>query len=66
MAISCPALILNARKDRMNGVEQGRMLAAGIANSRFVGLETANSTMPDYDSAWPHALAEIDRFLETL
>jgi hypothetical protein len=50
----------------MNGVEQGRMFAAGIAKSRFVGLETANNTMPDYDPAWPKALAEINRFLGVL
>jgi len=64
--ISCPALVLHANKDRMNGVEQGRKLASGIKRARLVGLETANNTMPEYDPAWQKALEEIERFFDTL
>ncbi len=64
--ISCPALVLHARRDRMHSVDQGRMLASGIENARFVGIETTNNTMPEYDPAWPKALAEIEKFLDGL
>lgn len=64
--ISCPALVLHANKDRMNGIEQGRMLASGIKRARLIGLETANNTMPEYDPAWQKALEEIGGFLDTL
>ncbi|MEM7445691.1 MAG: alpha/beta fold hydrolase [Pseudomonadota bacterium] len=64
--ITCPALILHASKDRMNGIEQGRKFAAGIRNARLVGLDTVNNTMPEYDPAWPKALGEIEAFVEAL
>ncbi|MEX0282886.1 MAG: alpha/beta fold hydrolase, partial [Arenibacterium sp.] len=64
--ITCPALVLHANKDRMHGVEQGRELAAGIKQARFVGIETSNNTMPEYDPAWPRAIEEIENFLNAL
>ena len=65
-SITCPALVLHANKDRMHSVDQGRRLASGIRNARLVGLDTANNTMPEYDPAWPKALAEIESFLDAL
>ncbi len=50
----------------MHSVEQGRIFASGIENARFVGLETANNTMPEYDPAWPKALVEIEHFLNSI
>ncbi|MCR9137615.1 MAG: alpha/beta fold hydrolase [Alphaproteobacteria bacterium] len=64
--ITCPAIVLHANKDRMHNVEQGRRLASGIGNARLIGLDTINNTMPEYDPAWPKALAEIEGFLDTL
>ncbi len=64
--ISCPALVLHANKDRMQSPKQGRMLAARIRNARLVSLDTVNNTMPEYDPAWPHALAEIEEFVGSL
>ncbi len=64
--ITCPALVMHANRDRMHSVEQGRIFASGIENARFVGLETANNTMPEYDPAWPKALVEIERFLSSI
>lgn len=62
--ITCPTLVLHANKDRMHSIEQGRILAAEIADARLVSLDTANNTMPEYDRAWSKALKEIERFLE--
>ncbi len=64
--VSCPALVMHASRERMHGAEQGRRLAAGIPNARFVGLDSANNLMPVYDSAWPTALREIKPFLDAL
>ncbi|MCL6283740.1 hypothetical protein M3P21_09390 [Ruegeria sp. 2012CJ41-6] len=44
--------------------DQYQRLAAGIPGTRFVGLDTANNTMPDYDPEWPKALREISIFLD--
>lgn len=64
--ISCPALVLHANREMMHGIDQGRRLAAGIPNARFVSLDTANNLMPSYDPAWPNALAEIETFIKSL
>lgn len=64
--VACPALVLHGTGDRLQPVEQGRRLAAGIPDARFVALDTRNHVMPAYDPAWPVALAEIDAFLESL
>ena len=64
--VSCPALVLHARRDRMHSVEQGRKFATGIEDSRFVSIETTNNTMPEYDPAWPKVLTEIEGFLDSI
>ena len=64
--VQCPALILHAASERMHPLQQGRSLAAGIPNSRFVALDSRNHVMPHYDPAWPVALREINRFLAEL
>lgn len=64
--IRCPALVMHSNRERLHDKDQGRRLAAGIANARFVGLDTANNTMPEYDPAWPRALHEIRDFLATI
>ena len=64
--ICCPALVLHSDRERMHFKDQGQRLAAGIRNARFVSLDTANNTMPDYDPEWPRALREIEDFLSTI
>ena len=64
--VACPALVLHATGDRLHPPEQGRRLAAGIPDARFVALDTRNHVMPVYDPAWPVARAEIDAFLDAL
>lgn len=63
--IRCPALILHANRERVHSSDQGRRLAAGIQQARFVALDTTNNTMPVYDRVWPKALSEISGFLES-
>ncbi|MCE8512005.1 alpha/beta fold hydrolase [Ruegeria pomeroyi] len=64
--ICCPALVLHSDRERLHFKDQGQRLAAGIRNARFVSLDTANNTMPDYDPEWPRALREIEDFLSTI
>lgn len=64
--VQCPALILHAVGERMHPLQQGRSLAAGMPNSRFVALDSKSHVMPAYDPAWPVALREINRFLAEL
>ena len=64
--VRCPALDMHCDRERLHDTDQGRRLAAGIRNARFVGLNTANNTMPDYDPEWPTALREIASFLNDL
>ena len=64
--VSCPALVMHANRERIHGTDQGRQLAAGIPNARFVGLDTANNLMPVYDPSWPAARREIDAFLAAI
>ena len=64
--VRCPTLVLHCRHDRLQPIEQGRRLAAGIAGARFVTLPSRNHVLVDYDPAWPLALHEIDAFLAAL
>ena len=64
--VSCPTLVLYSNRERIHGPEQSRMMAAGIPNARFVGLDSANNMMPVYDSAWGTALREIEAFVASL
>ena len=64
--IHCPALVLYSNRERIHGPEQSRMMAAGIPNARFVGLDSANNLMPVYDTAWGTAQREIDAFIANL
>jgi pimeloyl-ACP methyl ester carboxylesterase len=61
--VSTPTLILHSRYDNAVPLEEGRRLAAGISNARFVTLESENHVpMPD-EPAWPTFIGEIEAFL---
>ena len=61
--IQCPTLVMNAERDQLVPLEEGRRLAGLIPNARFATLDTNNHLpLPD-EPAWPRLLAEIDGFL---
>jgi pimeloyl-ACP methyl ester carboxylesterase/DNA-binding CsgD family transcriptional regulator len=62
--ITVPTLVLHARGDQTNPVEEGRELAAGIPGARMVTLDSANHVLLADDPAWPVFLHELDAFLE--
>lgn len=61
--ISVPALVIHAVGDDVVPIEQGRILAAGIAGARFVPLEGVNHILLEDEPAWPRFLAEVGAFL---
>ena len=64
--LTVPTLIMCSRREPDNRFEQSRLLAALIPKSRLVPLDSSNHLLPERDPAWPHFLAEIDRFLPSL
>jgi pimeloyl-ACP methyl ester carboxylesterase/DNA-binding CsgD family transcriptional regulator len=61
--IECPALILHPAGDAVVPVDEGRLIASLIPNSRFVQIDTENH-MPLVDEpAWPRLLDEMQKFL---
>lgn len=60
--IACPTLVIHARNDGVQPLDQGRELAAGIANSEFVMLESQNHVILPEEPAWPDLLEAIKSF----
>ncbi len=61
--VKAPTLVLHARDDRRPPLEQGRLLASLIPNSRFVVLESSNHILLADEPAWSVFLAEVEDFL---
>jgi pimeloyl-ACP methyl ester carboxylesterase/DNA-binding SARP family transcriptional activator len=61
--VEAPALVLHARDDRRPPLEQGRLLASLIPNSRFVLLESSNHILLADEPAWSVFLTEAEGFL---
>ncbi len=62
-AVKAPTLVLHCHGDVVQPFEEGRILAAGIPNARFVGLEGNNHLILETDPGWPVFKREIDDFL---
>jgi pimeloyl-ACP methyl ester carboxylesterase/DNA-binding CsgD family transcriptional regulator len=61
--IACPTLVLHAAADGRVPFEQGRLLAAGIPNARFVPLDSRNHLPLESEPAWRQWRDEVDAFL---
>lgn len=61
--IDVPCLVLHNRGDRMQPVEQGRHMAAGLPNARFIAFDSNNHITPANDPVWPLMEREILEFL---
>ncbi len=62
-AVRCPTLVLHARNDAIVPFDEGRSLAAGIADARFVALDSRNHILLENEPAWPRFLNEVRAFL---
>ena len=63
--VTTRTLVAHAREDRAVPVEQGRLLAALIPDSRLVFLESANHILLSDEPAWAVFLSELRGFLGT-
>lgn len=61
--VKCPALVIHPERDRVVPVEEGRLLAGLIANSRFVSLDSENHMPLESEPAWSRLLQELRGFL---
>jgi len=61
--IQAPCLVIHNKDDRMHPIEQGRKLAAGIPNAKFIALDSRNHNLTENDPCWPVAEREMHAFL---
>jgi pimeloyl-ACP methyl ester carboxylesterase/DNA-binding winged helix-turn-helix (wHTH) protein len=62
--VRVPTLVLHCRNDSVQPFEEGRRMAAGIAGSRFVALESSNHLILEHEPACARFLDEVNRFLQ--
>jgi pimeloyl-ACP methyl ester carboxylesterase/DNA-binding CsgD family transcriptional regulator len=63
--IRCPTLVLHASRDLRVPFAEGRIIAGGIEQARFVPLDSASHLMVKQDAAWPRWHEEVREFLGT-
>lgn len=61
--LRAPTMVLHARHDQRISLDQGRELAIGIPNARFVVLESRSHIILGHEAAWPVLMDEVQRFL---
>jgi class 3 adenylate cyclase/pimeloyl-ACP methyl ester carboxylesterase len=61
--VTAPCLVVHCRGDRMQPIEQGRMLAAGLPDSRFIAYDSVNHLVPENDPVWPLLERDVLAFL---
>ena len=62
--VKAPTLVLHSREDAVQPFDEGRRLAAGIPNARFVALEGRNHVILQSDPSWTRFFEEIDDFVK--
>ena len=60
--VAVPTLVLHARDDGVQPLEQGRELAAGIPAAEFVMLDSSSHIIVPGDRAWATMIGVIERF----
>ena len=61
--IDVPTLVMHARGDGVQPLDQGLQLASGIKNAEFVMLESSNHTLLEGEPAWEVFFSELQRFI---
>ncbi len=61
--VAAPCLVIHCRGDRLQPMEEGRKLAAGLPNSRFIAYDSINHLVPENDPVWPLLEREVQAFL---
>jgi pimeloyl-ACP methyl ester carboxylesterase len=61
--VTVPTLVIHAREDGVQPLEQGRKLAAGIKGAEFTLLESVNHAILSHEPAWAVLFDRIRGFL---
>ncbi|MBT2325593.1 alpha/beta fold hydrolase [Variovorax paradoxus] len=61
--VHCPTLVLHATGDLRVPFDEGRRIASGIAQARFVPLQSVHHLMLEQDEVWPRWVEEVNDFL---
>lgn len=61
--VTAPTLVIHARNDGVHPLDQGRKLAAGIADCEFVMLESENHVILPEEPAWRELIGAIRGFV---
>jgi pimeloyl-ACP methyl ester carboxylesterase/DNA-binding CsgD family transcriptional regulator len=63
--VTMPTLVLHARGDEVQPIEEGRMLAAGIPNAEFIELDSSNHVLLEHEPAWRRFCDAVLEFTRT-
>ncbi len=61
--VQAPCLVMHCAGDRMQPIEQSRLMAAALPEARFRALDSINHSITANDPVWPMVQREIDAFL---
>jgi pimeloyl-ACP methyl ester carboxylesterase/DNA-binding winged helix-turn-helix (wHTH) protein len=61
--VKAPTLVLHPRGDVIVPFDQGRIIAAGIPNAKFVALDSDNHLLIDSEPAWRRFQTAVGEFL---
>jgi DNA-binding winged helix-turn-helix (wHTH) protein/pimeloyl-ACP methyl ester carboxylesterase len=62
--VKAPTLVIHSDRDSAVPAAEGRLLAAGIPDARYVSLPSANHLMLEDEPAWSLFLEELGQFLD--
>lgn len=61
--VNVPTIVLHSKFDQRIPLDQGRELASGIPNARFVPLDSRNHILVDHEPAWRQCLDAVTQFM---
>ena len=61
--VRVPTLVLHSRRDQSTPFEEGRRLAAGISDARFLPLDSDNHLVLEDEPAWDQMIRAIRDFV---
>ena len=62
--VQCPTLVLHSRHDVRQPLEEGRLLATGIAGARFVPIDSGNHLLLADEPGWQRWIDEVRAFAQ--
>jgi DNA-binding NarL/FixJ family response regulator len=63
-AVRTPTLVLHARQDEVIPIDEGRLVAAGIAGAQFIELDSRNHILLEHEPAWQRFREAVLEFMQ--